>query len=59
MGPDAELSALEWLREAGEDELAACFRDYADLDRSRRLARRIRELVMESSAPDSIELLRQ
>ncbi len=58
MGPDAELSALEWLRETGEEELAACFRRNADLERPRGLARRVKALLAEDPAPAS-DLLRR
>lgn len=50
MGPDAEASALEWLRAASEEELATCFRRNADLDRSRSLARRIKAMLAEAGA---------
>src|SRR5690606_15562561 len=51
MGPDAESTALEWLREASEEELAAAFRRNADLDRVRALARRVKELL--EATPDA------
>jgi len=57
MGPDADSSALDWLKDASEEELAECFRDNADLERSRALSRRIKELLGETSQPDS-EVLR-
>ncbi len=58
MGPDAEATALEWLREISEESLAGCFRTYADLEKPRFLARRVKELLLEQPAPDS-EILRQ
>jgi 16S rRNA (cytosine1402-N4)-methyltransferase len=53
MGPDAESSALEWLRAATTEELAACFHFNADLDRSRALARRVKELLGETPASET------
>ncbi len=58
MGPDVEASALEWLRDASEDELAKCFRHNADLEKPRALARRVKELVLETPEPNS-EILRR
>jgi 16S rRNA (cytosine1402-N4)-methyltransferase len=66
MGPDAEVTALEWLQEISEEALADCFRKYADLEKPRFLARRVKELLQttlseQGSAPippDS-EILRQ
>ncbi len=58
MGPDVETTALEWLREASEEELAECFRDNSDLEKPRFLARRVKELLQEAVSPDS-EILRQ
>ncbi len=58
MGPDAETTALEWLRTATEEELAECFRRHSDLERPRALARRVRALLQRESAPDSNLLLR-
>lgn len=61
MGPDAERSALEWLKEASAEELAAAFHFNSDLDRSRPLARRVKELLaaVPSSETPGSELLRQ
>jgi 16S rRNA (cytosine1402-N4)-methyltransferase len=53
MGPDAESSALEWLNAASGEELADCFRNNADLEKPRFLARRVKELLGETTAPDS------
>jgi 16S rRNA (cytosine1402-N4)-methyltransferase len=50
MGPDADGTALEWLRGASEEELATCFRRNADLERARALARRVKELLREAHA---------
>lgn len=58
MGPDAERTALEWLRETGEEELAAAFRRNSDLERSRALAKRVKELLRETPEAGS-DLLRQ
>jgi 16S rRNA (cytosine1402-N4)-methyltransferase len=58
MGPDAEATALEWLRERSEEELAAAFHFNSDLDRSRPLARRVKVLLREDPAPTS-DLLRR
>lgn len=41
MGPDAELTAAEWLNSADEATLAATFRDAGDEPKARRLAREI------------------
>jgi 16S rRNA (cytosine1402-N4)-methyltransferase len=57
MGPDAGISALDWLRAASEEEMAECFRRHADLERPRALARRIRELLPDSGSADSDLLL--
>lgn len=61
MGPDAEASALEWLRAASAEELAGAFHFNSDLDKSRSLARRVKELL-EAVPADEIprsDLLRQ
>ncbi len=58
MGPDAGATALEWLREASEEELAAAFRRNADLERARALARRVKELLGETPEPGS-DMLRR
>ncbi len=58
MGPDAEQTALEWLRRADEAELADAFRRYADLERPRALARRVRALLQNEAQPTSDVLRR-
>lgn len=58
MGPDVEVTAFEWLRDASEEELAACFHGNADLEKPWRLARRVKELLQAASQPDS-EILRR
>ena len=58
MGPDAEATALEWLKDVSEEELADCFRRNADLEKPRFLARRVKELLSEEASPDS-EILRR
>jgi 16S rRNA (cytosine1402-N4)-methyltransferase len=58
MGPDAESTALEWLRGASEEELATAFRRNSDLDRSRSLARRVKEMLAETPDAGS-DMLRQ
>lgn len=61
MGPDAESSALEWLRAVSAEELARVFHFNSDLERSRPLARRVKELlaaVPATEVPGS-ELLRE
>ncbi|HLU69397.1 MAG TPA: 16S rRNA (cytosine(1402)-N(4))-methyltransferase RsmH [Fibrobacteria bacterium] len=61
MGPDAEISALEWLQAASAEDLARAFHFNSDLDRSRPLARRVKELLaaVPSSGTPGSELLRQ
>jgi 16S rRNA (cytosine1402-N4)-methyltransferase len=58
MGPDAESTALEWLRAVPEAELADCFRRHADLERPRALARKVKELLPAEARPTS-DLLRR
>ena len=58
MGPDAEQSALDWLRSASEAEMAACFRKHSDLERAYALARRVREILSQQPQPTS-DALRQ
>jgi 16S rRNA (cytosine1402-N4)-methyltransferase len=58
MGPDAESTALEWLRESSEEDLASAFRRNSDLDRARSLARRVKELLVETPDAGS-DLLRR
>jgi 16S rRNA (cytosine1402-N4)-methyltransferase len=58
MGPDAGGTALEWLRGASEEELANAFRRNSDLERSRSLARRVKELLTENPEAGS-DMLRQ
>jgi 16S rRNA (cytosine1402-N4)-methyltransferase len=58
MGPDAGETALEWLRASSEEELAAAFRRNSDLERSRSLARRVKERLAETPEAGS-DLLRE
>jgi 16S rRNA (cytosine1402-N4)-methyltransferase len=58
MGPDAESSALEWLKNASEEELARAFGSNSDLDRPWALAKRVKLLLDEDPAPTS-DLLRR
>jgi len=58
MGPDAEITALEWLGLATEEELAECFVRHSDLERPRALARRIQELLRDAENPNSDLLVR-
>lgn len=53
MGPDAEASALEWLRAASTEELATAFYHNSDLERSRPLARRVKALLDETPASET------
>lgn len=58
MGPDAEYTALAYLRETPEEGLATAFRGNSDLERPRALARRVKELL--AGMPDAgSDLLRQ
>ncbi len=61
MGPDAENSALEWLRMASAEDLARAFHFNSDLERSRALGRRVKELLaaVPSSETPGSELLRE
>jgi 16S rRNA (cytosine1402-N4)-methyltransferase len=61
MGPDAEASALEWLNAASQEELAGAFHFNSDLEKSRSLARRVKELLAETPASETprSDLLRQ
>lgn len=61
MGPDAESSALDWLTGASQEELAGAFHFNSDLDKSRFLARRVKELLaaVPSSETPGSDLLRQ
>lgn len=61
MGPDADVSALEWLQNVSQEDLARAFYGNSDLEKSRVLARRVKELlaaVPASETPGS-DLLRQ
>jgi 16S rRNA (cytosine1402-N4)-methyltransferase len=58
MGPDAESSALDWLKNASEEELARAFGSNSDLDRPWALAKRVKLLLGEDPAPTS-DLLRR
>ena len=58
MGPDAERSALGYLRDVDDAELASAFRRNSDLERPRALARRVKELLAETPDAGS-DLLRQ
>jgi 16S rRNA (cytosine1402-N4)-methyltransferase len=58
MGPDAGESALDWLRSSSEEELATAFRKNSDLERSRSLARRVKEMLAETPDAGS-DMLRQ
>jgi len=58
MGPDAEASALEWLKTVSEEDLARAFGANSDLERPRALAKRVKLLLGEDPAPTS-DLLRR
>jgi 16S rRNA (cytosine1402-N4)-methyltransferase len=58
MGPDAESSALEWLRDVSEEDLARAFGSNSDLDRPWALAKRVKLLLSEDAGPTS-DLLRR
>jgi 16S rRNA (cytosine1402-N4)-methyltransferase len=58
MGPDAESSALDWLKNGSEEELARAFGSNSDLDRPWALAKRVKLLLSEEPAPTS-DLLRR
>ncbi len=58
MGPDAESSALEWLKSGSEEELARAFGSNSDLDRPWALAKRVKLLLGEDPTPTS-DLLRR
>jgi 16S rRNA (cytosine1402-N4)-methyltransferase len=61
MGPDAEASALEWLQSASSEELAGAFHFNSDLEKSRSLARRVKDLLAAVPATETpgSDLLRQ
>ena len=58
MGPDAESSALEWLKNCSEEEMARAFGSNSDLDRPWALAKRVKLLLSEEPLPTS-DLLRR
>jgi 16S rRNA (cytosine1402-N4)-methyltransferase len=58
MGPDAAASALEWLKEVSEEDLARAFGANSDLERPWALAKRVKLLLGEDPAPTS-DLLRR
>jgi 16S rRNA (cytosine1402-N4)-methyltransferase len=58
MGPDAGMSALDWLKEVSEEDLARAFGANSDLDRPWALAKRVKLLLGEDPAPTS-DLLRR